>query len=242
MREPAVWQGPVDGRQVRVVVTGVGGERAAWAAEMALRSPRPQEVLIAGLCGGLDVNLRSGQVVQFSEIVDDPTGAVYHAAGGERIRHRLVSARQPVGGVRAKFELAQRRHAAAVDMESAALAAICQRLNVRWNCLRAVCDGARQPVPERITRLVRPDGTTRPLAAAGTLVVAPWSLPTMLRLGRSSRRATRALARSVAAWTQRQSRTLPTRPGPPDDEDAEADPDGESEGPDRRIAKSSLLG
>lgn len=204
MADPFVWQGTVKGRQVRVVVTGMGPQRAASSALAALREQQPGHVLISGLCGGLDANLSAGQVVQFSEIVDDPTGKAFYATGGESIRHRLVSTRTVVSTRASKADLYERRQAAAVDMESAALAGVCEHLKLRWSCMRAICDPADQALPEPISRIVRPDGTTSAGMALRTALLGPHRLPGMIRLGRRSAVAARALARAVEVWTHRQ--------------------------------------
>jgi nucleoside phosphorylase len=165
-------------------------------------------VLITGLCGGLDPNLSSGQVIQFSQIVDDPTGKTFDAAGADHIRHRLVSSKRIITTRQAKAELHQRRQAAAVDMESASIAAICEKLNLRWSCIRAVCDPADEALPAQLSQIVRPNGTTSVAAGLRTALLGPHRLPAMLRLSRRSRSATRSLANAVENWHRKEARAI----------------------------------
>ncbi|MFA7236558.1 MAG: hypothetical protein WC058_06825 [Phycisphaeraceae bacterium] len=96
-----------------------------------------------------------------------------------------------------KSRLRQQTAAHAVDMESAAVAAVCDALHIPWLCLRAVSDTADQSLPAYLADMVDPLGRPRPLAALRQLLPHPSRLRTLTQIARRSRAAVDALAEKV---------------------------------------------
>lgn len=196
------------GQECRVV--GAGGAAAPALAAM-LREERPDAVLVAGLCGGLDPSLRAGTLILAREAIDeDGDGLRPHAAtlagarralrnaGPRFVCSRLVTVRAPVATRAARRDLWNAHGAAGADMETAALARVAAEHGVGWMALRAVIDPADMALP-RALRGWRDPADERALLRE--LALRPRDWPACARLALALRPALRALrtgARIVA--------------------------------------------
>ena len=201
---------PIFGRgAVRISHVGLGAAYCAarWPALLA-DLDRPL-VVSAGVCGALDPRLMPGTLVVPDRVIDH-AGRVHavdaraHAAAAGRVGHAwsvaaLVTVRAIVATPADKAALHARTGAAAVDMESAAIVESAAAAGLPALVIRGVCDGAAEPLPARLTRLVTPDGRLR-LARAMVLTVArPGTVPQALGLRRQTHRALGAVSRALAA-------------------------------------------
>lgn len=145
------------GSGCQVTGTGEGGERAL--AEL-LQEQKPDTVLIAGLCGGLDPSLRTGDLILAREVLDEngeglqppatTVSSVRRAMRNEGSRFvcsRLVTVAQPVATRDAKRELWNIHGAAGADMETAAFARVATEHGADWMALRAIIDPATMSLP-----------------------------------------------------------------------------------------------
>jgi len=112
------------------------------------------------------------------------------------IEGRLFSADDVVATPDAKAELARRTGAAAVDMESASVAAAAADAGLPCIAFRVVADGPDDTLPDNVASLVGPDGRTRLRGLAGFLV-SPRRMRLLLRLAVRSRDARTELGRAV---------------------------------------------
>jgi hypothetical protein len=108
----------------------------------------------------------------------------------------LYSSAQVVMRPQARQELAERTGAAAVDMESAAVAQAADAAGLPCIVIRVIADGPRDTLPEGIEALLTQDGRTRHRGLL-PLLLAPWRIPALLVLARRSVAARRVL-REVA--------------------------------------------
>jgi adenosylhomocysteine nucleosidase len=161
-----------------ILVTGVGSHRAHTAAQHALEHLHPRSVLICGLAGALDEQLRTGDVLRPTRLTDS-TGAPL----GDDSGPALHTADRLAASVQDKQSLRRSTGAAAVDMESAAVARCCQAAGVPWRCLRVISDDARTALPAQAAGWTRPDGRADLRAVAVHLLFHPWLLLRLIRLG-----------------------------------------------------------
>ena len=192
------------------------GPRAAILDQLdvARMSPAPDALLISGLSGACEPDLRPGDVV-----VGDPvaTPGVRHDgdAGDPRLRRRAVRALEAAGlrfragrlltvdevvtTPAAKAEWRRQEGALAIDMESAPVLAWARRAGLPAVTVRAIVDGLEDEVPRDLFATVGADGRMRGWTAVG-LLGRPTLLGPAWRLGRRSNRALESLARFLRAF------------------------------------------
>lgn len=88
--------------------------------------------------------------------------------------------------------------AAAVDMESAAVAAVAADCGARFYCLRVISDAASADLPLAFDRALRPDGSLSVWNLVSQAALRPGTWKGLLRLRRDASFAARALARCLA--------------------------------------------
>lgn len=196
---------------------GMSGGRPgnATRAARALVDDGCEALVSFGVCGGLDPALGPGTIVlangvvtggEASYAVDDAwRRALHDAVSGycDCVAAPVLGSTQIVAGPRAKQELFHRTGAAIVDMESHEVAAVAAEFGIPFLVIRAVADSARRRVPSAASCAISEDGATDIAALIGALLVRPWQLPGLIRLGRDSYAAQSALRRVAALTTSR---------------------------------------
>jgi hypothetical protein len=87
------------------------------------------------------------------------------------------------------------RGVVSLDMETAAVAKVCDERGVAWSVVRAISDRAGDgSVDAEILGLSHPDGTVNLPAIARYLVRGPDALPPLVRLARGSKLAAKRAA------------------------------------------------
>jgi len=196
-------------------VLGLGQERSQAALRELLaaserRNTPLDAVLLVGCAGGLDPNLRPGDLVvpaRYRHPLRDPLEPdpglleqALEAAGSAGLRiHRgdSLTVDRLVAGAPEKLELGRRHAAAIVDLEDYWVAEVCAQAGVPFLAARAVLDPARQTLPDYLMTLA--DHEARVL---GRALFQPWCLPTLLGLGVQLRAAQRSLTRLAAALVE----------------------------------------
>lgn len=195
-----------DGTLIRL--GGVGSGRAARAAS-ALIEAGAGALVSWGIAGGLDPDLRPGDVVlpQAVEGIGRTTFEVdanWRARLREHIGDRvpvhggtLVQSDRPLRDRASKRAAFESTGACAVDMESVAIAACARRAGVPFLAVRCVSDSAEIPIPTGALIGIDAEGNKHCAAVALWLLRHPAQLPGMLHLRRSYRAALSSL-RAVA--------------------------------------------
>jgi adenosylhomocysteine nucleosidase len=196
-----VFTGSIGAHAVTARVMGVGPARAAATAEQVVGSGGVDRVVVVGIAGGLDPALAIGQVLVPAVVVDGETGAEHRTPPWDRIepRGRLVTFGD-FGAEMAAIPRLRAEGCAAVDMETAAVAAVCERHGCPWAAFRAISDDATDgTIDAAVAAMARPDGSVDTGAALGYLLRRPWRLPRLARLGRDAALAARAAAAAAVA-------------------------------------------
>jgi adenosylhomocysteine nucleosidase len=194
-----VYRGEVPGASVVALMTGIGMSAATTAVEQAIELGACDHVLVVGIAGGVDPALRIGDVVVPDVVVDERDGAEYRATpiGTRTPQGRIVSSDELNSGHEAQAALIAAR-VTAVDMETAAVAAVCAARGLPWSAFRGISDrGAEDEIDQSILGLSRPDGTADAGAVARYLVTKPWRAPLLARLGRDMQTAVNAAVRAA---------------------------------------------
>lgn len=180
------------GEKAAIAVTGVGAERAERVADAAWQLTKPARVVITGFAGAANPAYQVGDLIEPAEI-QTPSGSTFRPTAAVDPAGRLITTDHIVSSVAAKARLRQAHGADAVDMESAALAAWCERKGVPWSCVRAISDRADEALPAFVEKLTRPTGEPDVYAAFLYALTRPWTVPTLVRLGAGASHAAAAL-------------------------------------------------
>lgn len=162
--------GPWTGRMGRSAVTaihiGMGPALTRMATSRLLdetaRADAPVDhVMIAGICGGLDPGLEVGTVINPEIIVEHSSGAAYrHSPPGRAPQQgKLITTEEATldhGRSRRFFEEGY----LGVDMESSAVAEVCEANGCPWSVYRCIGDRFFDGLlDDRIVALTNPDGS-----------------------------------------------------------------------------------
>lgn len=207
------WQGRASQREVWVVKTGVGVQRAA-AAAATVGDPRGFQLFMStGCAGGLAPGLHPGDLAVATSLVGDGTPGAMPTDAIERARARQVAAASGARGMEGPILCSatalattdEKRKAAAdgaiaVEMEGGPIAARAAVARVPFLSVRAVLDAADDEL--RVPgRLVDPaTGGARPLALAGYLAAHPGAITELMALRRMQRAARQSLERFFGQW------------------------------------------
>ncbi len=136
-------------------------------------------VIIAGLAGGLDPSLRTGDVV-----VDPwPAGLV---PGRDMRPGRIHTAEKLLASPAAKAAAFASSGAMVVDLEHASVAALLRDHVARVVGVRCVLDTAADSLPVYLGELVDNHGNSLPRAALGRLLLQPSAAQQLLKLAARS--------------------------------------------------------
>ncbi len=179
------------------VAAGGGTPAGAAAAAERLVAGGATALLSFGLAGGLDPALAPGTLVVPGAVLHrgrpwpcDPalTSGVPAAAIATLIAPDAI-----VATAAAKAALFHATGAAAVDLESGAVAEAAARHGVPFAVLRAICDPAGRDLPPAALTALDAAGRIAPARLAASLLRHPSQIAGLIALGRDAARARRSL-------------------------------------------------
>ncbi len=189
------------------VAIGGGGAAGAEAAARLLVAEGAEALLSFGLCGGLDPALRPGAVLIPEAVLD--SGTRYAASLGLAARFGGLTPHVLLGGARIAATVAEKRAlrqatgAAAIDLESGAVARVAAASGLPFAVLRAVCDPAGEDLPPAALVALDGAGAMGFLRILASLAARPAQLPALLGLASHAAAARRGLLRAVATARSR---------------------------------------
>jgi adenosylhomocysteine nucleosidase len=194
-----------------VCISGMGSEAAARGAQ-ALVDAGAGALVSWGMAGGLDPSLaagtlllpteivaRNGQAIQTSRPWRERLSVAVSSSRLPAIAGKLVTSVGAVGSVADKAALFRETGAAAVDMESLAVAEVAVSRRVPFVAVRVIVDGAGDVLPKAVTAAADAAGHLRLWRVLAALTLAPADLPALIRLARRYRAAGRSLAAVAGA-------------------------------------------
>lgn len=196
----AAHRGVVGGVPVVAVACGMGTARSEGVAADVLAGTDVSHVVVVGVAGAVGAHHPLGAAFHPEEVADARTGVRYrpHALGGHRPTPRSGTLLTGDDFITDPDHLAAlaRDGITALDMETAAVAAVCERVGVPWSVARAISDvaGDEAVVATMEQGLARPDGTPDVAAAVRFLARAPWRVGSLTRLARQAQAAARSAA------------------------------------------------
>jgi len=205
-------EGTVAGRRVAWCVGGVGRAAAERAARRLVAGHRPRLLVTAGFAGGLDAGLARGTVCRPTRAVlgsrapdarepgSPPPLPAVALTGDAAAPLTICTVDEVVRTPAAKRALAARVGAAAVDMESFAVAAVAHDRGLPCAGVRVISDAVDDELPREMTSLARPQSAVRRLGAAvGAVGRRPGAALDLWRLWERAVIDGRTLAAALAA-------------------------------------------
>lgn len=188
--------GSVGRVEIVATTTGIGTRAAARATERILDSAAPDRLVVVGIAGGIGPSVEVGDLVVPELVIDLSTGAEHRPSLLRDIASRGTLATSD-GLLLDQGEIArlERRGVIAIDMETAAIAAVCEHRQCPWSVFRAISDHAEDgAIDQAVFGLAGPDGGPDLPALARFVLTRPWRAPQLMRLARDVKIATSAAA------------------------------------------------
>jgi adenosylhomocysteine nucleosidase len=210
----AMVQGRLAGRDMLLVQSGIGPDRAREAVAAAAREFDVQAAWSLGFAGALSERLRPGDLVFPAAVLDaaDPAGTPIaagpsHAPVLAALRclqlpadsGALLTVESALGTPEAKRDAGRRSGAVAVEMEAAGVVRAALELGLPWAALKAIVDGVDDPLPPFLARCTTPRGDMRWRGLLAGALAGSECWLSMRRLGLASRQAGRNLRRGLEA-------------------------------------------
>ncbi|MFC3652483.1 purine and other phosphorylase-like protein, family 1 [Dyella humi] len=186
------------------------GPVAARRGAQALADAGAAALAVFGVAGALSAHLHNGALFCPERVVDED-GHAYAAdlawraslqqrlAASLHMEGALLSVASPLLTPADKASAHQHCAALAVDMESAAVAAVARERGLPFVVLRAIVDEARDAIPTALNDSVDAWGRPRPLHLMAALCRHPSVLGELPRLYSRMQRATQALRAAAEA-------------------------------------------
>ncbi len=200
----APWGGRVGDSRVTAVHVGMGPPLTRAATTRLFDEPvhghgPVDHVMIAGICGGLDPGIEVGTLLNPEVVIDYSTGASYpHDPPGDVPRAgKLVTTEEVTldPGLSQRF-LAE--GCLGVDMESSAVAEVCEARGCPWSVYRCIGDRSFDGLLDhRIVALTNPDGSGDRAAIGRLLAAEPEVAVRLKRLSRDATAAARLAAEAA---------------------------------------------
>lgn len=187
--------------EIVAAITGIGMEPARKTAEGMLDAVDVDHVMVVGVAGGMGPSVDIGDLVMPEVYVDGASGKEYrpHYLGDVTPRGRIISSDQFGYDAEANRRMID-EGVVGLDMETAAVAAVCEARGVPWSAFRAISDrGDDDKVDLAMLEMAGPDGSGDLKAIAKYLLRRPWRIVHLARMGKGSGLATKAAARAAVA-------------------------------------------
>ncbi len=189
--------------EVQILITGIGPKNAENSLRRCLAMHQPKLVLTCGFAGGLNPELKSGDVV-FST-GDAALGE--KLAGADAKRASFFTAPRIAITVAEKRQLRSETGADVVEMESGAIMAMCGEHRIPCAMVRAISDAAGEDLPLDFNALSKPDLSLDYGKLAWAIVKAPWKIGPLMGLHQKTSLASRRLANVLASFLRQDGRT-----------------------------------
>jgi adenosylhomocysteine nucleosidase len=210
-------EGRLGGKPVALLALGIGKECARIAAEMTIRCYRPDLVISSGFGGGLQSDIRAGDIVIGTEILelgrdqgDQITWTTAHKPvrpdrirwednSGIRVHYgKILTTDEMVLRASNKARIGRATGALAVDMETSAVAAVCAARKTDFLAVRGITDLVHEDLPDEFNDFFVL-GQLRPDRVFSSCVRDPRVLADLARLGYRARHSGAKLARFLEA-------------------------------------------
>lgn len=199
----AAWQGTVSGRQVYLFQCGIGSESPARVLANCLNSFPVDKLLICGLSGSLNPDLKTGETFSCERVYWQASGEILNCSWRLDSNNLpspaplLLTCSSPLITKEEKQAAAQATGAWLVDMESFALVKLAHELHLPVGVLRSVCDDFQTSLPAEVSALLKADGNLNVKSLLCSFIKRPSMIHELLSMQKQSRAALNALSQSL---------------------------------------------
>ena len=196
-----IYRGKCGERSVVAIVTGMGTALAAEKLTTLLGAVDVERVVVVGITGAVHEDVPIGSLVLPAVVVNGATGDEYRphplgdgpAEGTMWTSDTLITDLEVLAGLRDDGVVS-------LDMETAAIAEVCERERIPWSVFRTVSDRATDGIlDEEVFRLSNQDGSPNVKAIAIYVARHPGRLPVMARMAKEVKLATEKAAEAAMA-------------------------------------------
>lgn len=187
-------------------LSGMGAQAARTAAE-GLHQYGVTALVSFGVSGALSPDLKPGDLI-LPDAIYAGTPLPVNIAWRDRLQNLLpaeITVRNgvlansdvPLTSTKAKLDLAQATGACAVDMESAAIAAVAAAAGIPFIAVRVIIDPLQFSPPEALLGAVYPDGGVNPIRLTALILKRSVHLTTLMQMGVGMRAARKTLSKVI---------------------------------------------
>jgi nucleoside phosphorylase len=198
--DPVRYEGRIGDTEIVATKTGIGTAGAKQATEAILDATGADHVMVVGIAGGVGPTVKIGDLV-FPEVVIDK-------ASGRELRPTHLGAPTARGTIvtsddfliePGQVERMTADGVIALDMETSAVALVCEERGTDWSVIRAISDMATDHPDDAVLGLAKPDGSPNGPAIAKFLLTKPWRIPMLAKLQQGAKLAASNAARAAAS-------------------------------------------
>jgi adenosylhomocysteine nucleosidase len=179
-----------DRPQIKTLLSGMGRQNAERAVRKFLEANSPKSVLTCGFAGGLNPELKLGDVVFLT--TQPALDEALVRAGAKRAS--FFCAPRVVTTATEKAELWHKTGADAVEMESEVIHALCRERGISCATVRVISDTADEDLPLDFNELIRPDLSVDYPKLVWAVAKSPGKIGALLKLQKRSHPAAEKLA------------------------------------------------
>ena len=182
---------------ITILLTGIGRQNAEKSLREFLATHSPKLVLTCGFAGGLNPDLKLGDII--FETSDETLRAKLLGAGAKQLK--FFCADHIAITVAEKKKLRAETGADAVEMESAAIHAVCRERGIPCATVRVISDSANEDLPLDFNALSKTDKGLDYGKLFFAITKSPGKIRALLELQKKTKFAAEQLAGILAKIT-----------------------------------------
>jgi adenosylhomocysteine nucleosidase len=212
----SVFEGEIEGHPAVLICSGMGPDRASFAADLLARSYAPMQMLTVGFAASLSSRIHCGDIVIAVEsmaygkereaLSSSPlhiSSAKFGLPGFDITAGAVISHSSIVCKSEEKLHISSiYPDALALDMETESIARISMQNNISWRSVRCISDELHESLPFDFNAMIGFDGELSRFGLALSAMAHPRAIPGLLRLGKNAALAADHLHKFVKACFQ----------------------------------------
>jgi len=188
---------------ISILLTGIGRQNAEKSVREFLAVNSPEMVLTCGFAGGLNPDFKIGDVLFECEIPSEPphVGCYDKLIAAGATSAKIFCADRIATTVAEKKKMRDETGADAVEMESAAIHAVCRERGIPCATVRVISDTASEDLPLDFNALSKPDKSLDYGKLFLAMAKSPGKIGALMRLQKNTKLAAENLAQVLARIT-----------------------------------------